>query len=170
MTLSSAYRRSAVVGPRREALGKVCSLVRRRMCRASPRRLRAAWSGCCHWTIRCLSRSPRAILRLGIGIMLFMATADKADLSRITIVPGQRSGQPCIRGLRITAWDVLDMLASEMTEDEILRDLPLPGEGRFSGSLCLRHAGANGFTSVTADSDLLDLARSRGVPPQGSPA
>ena len=39
-----------------------------------------------------------------------MATADKADLSRITIVPGQRSGQPCIRELRVTVWDVLDML------------------------------------------------------------
>jgi uncharacterized protein (DUF433 family) len=51
-----------------------------------------------------------------------MGTADKADLSRITVVPGQRSGQPCIRGLRTTVWDVLDMLASGMTEDEILRD------------------------------------------------
>ena len=58
------------------------------------------------------------------GIMGFMATADKADLSRIKIVPGQRSGQPCIRGLRVTVWDVLDMLASGMTEDEILRDYP----------------------------------------------
>ena len=53
-----------------------------------------------------------------------MATSEKADLSRITIVPGQRSGQPCIRGLRITVWDVLDMLASGMTEDEILADFP----------------------------------------------
>jgi uncharacterized protein (DUF433 family) len=43
------------------------------------------------------------------------ATA-KADLSRITIEPGQRSGQPCIRELRVTVWDVLDMLASGMTE------------------------------------------------------
>ena len=53
-----------------------------------------------------------------------MATADQADLSRITVVPGQRSGQPCIRGLRVTVWDVLDMLASGMTEDEILSDFP----------------------------------------------
>jgi uncharacterized protein (DUF433 family) len=50
-------------------------------------------------------------------------TADP-DLSRITIVPGQRSGQPCIRGLRVTVWDVLDMLASGMTEEEILEDFP----------------------------------------------
>jgi uncharacterized protein (DUF433 family) len=51
-----------------------------------------------------------------------MAATEKADLSRITVVPGQRSGQACIRGLRVTVWDVLDMLASGMTEDEILGD------------------------------------------------
>jgi uncharacterized protein (DUF433 family) len=50
--------------------------------------------------------------------------AGKADLSRIMVVPGQRSGQPCLRGLRITVWDVLDMLASGMTEDEILHEYP----------------------------------------------
>jgi uncharacterized protein (DUF433 family) len=53
-----------------------------------------------------------------------MATSDKADLSRITVIPGQRSSQPCIRGLRVTVWDVLDMLASGMTEDEILGEYP----------------------------------------------
>ena len=46
------------------------------------------------------------------------------DLSRIEVVPGQRSGQPCIRGLRVTVWDVLDMLASGMTEAEILDEYP----------------------------------------------
>src|SRR5437870_12200515 len=35
--------------------------------------------------------------------MLSMAITDKADLSRITVIPGQRSGQPCIRGLRVLA-------------------------------------------------------------------
>jgi uncharacterized protein (DUF433 family) len=53
-----------------------------------------------------------------------MATTDSADLSRIRGIPGQRSGQPCIRGLRVTVWDVLDMLASGMTEDDILHDYP----------------------------------------------
>lgn len=53
-----------------------------------------------------------------------MAATDKADLSRITLIHGQRSGRPCIRGLRVTVWDVLDMLASGMTENEILRDYP----------------------------------------------
>lgn len=46
------------------------------------------------------------------------------DFTRITITPGQRSGQPCIRGLRVTVWDVLDMLAAGMSEDEILADYP----------------------------------------------
>jgi uncharacterized protein (DUF433 family) len=44
--------------------------------------------------------------------------------SRITIEPGKRGGKPCIRGLRITVYDVLDYLASGMTEDEILADFP----------------------------------------------
>lgn len=42
----------------------------------------------------------------------------------ITIEPDKRSGKPCIRGLRITVYDVLDYLASGMTEEEILEDFP----------------------------------------------
>ncbi len=42
----------------------------------------------------------------------------------ITIEPGKRGGKPCIRSLRITVYDVLEYLASGMSEDEILRDLP----------------------------------------------
>jgi len=42
----------------------------------------------------------------------------------ITIEPGKRGGKPCIRGLRITVYDVLDWLASGMSEDDILRDFP----------------------------------------------
>ncbi len=40
------------------------------------------------------------------------------------IEPGKRSGQPCIRGLRITAWDVLNWLAAGMTEQQIIDDYP----------------------------------------------
>ena len=40
----------------------------------------------------------------------------------ITIEPGKRGGKPCIRGLRITVYDVLEYLASGMSEDDILRD------------------------------------------------
>lgn len=42
----------------------------------------------------------------------------------ITIEPGKRGGKPCVRGLRITVSDVLDYLASGMSEQEILRDFP----------------------------------------------
>ncbi|MDQ1318667.1 MAG: hypothetical protein QG588_2329 [Candidatus Poribacteria bacterium] len=42
----------------------------------------------------------------------------------ITIEPGKRSGKPCIRGLRITVYDVLSYLAADMTIEEILNDFP----------------------------------------------
>ncbi len=42
----------------------------------------------------------------------------------ITIEPNKRSGQPCIRGLRMTVRDVLEYLASGMTIEEILADFP----------------------------------------------
>jgi uncharacterized protein (DUF433 family) len=42
----------------------------------------------------------------------------------ITIEPGKRGGKPCIRGLRITVYDVLEMLASGMSQTEILDDFP----------------------------------------------
>jgi uncharacterized protein (DUF433 family) len=42
----------------------------------------------------------------------------------ITIEPDKRGGKPCIRGMRITVYDVLDYLASDMSEAEILEDFP----------------------------------------------
>lgn len=42
----------------------------------------------------------------------------------ITIEPDKRGGKPCIRGLRITVYDVLDYGASDMSEAEILEDFP----------------------------------------------
>ena len=47
------------------------------------------------------------------------------DYSKIiTIEPGKRSGKPCIRGMRITVSDVLEYLASGMTQEQILNDFP----------------------------------------------
>ncbi len=48
-----------------------------------------------------------------------MAYAD-----RITIEPGKRGGKPCIRGMRITVYDVLDYMAAGMTNEQILADFP----------------------------------------------
>ncbi|MDR3665916.1 MAG: DUF433 domain-containing protein [Ignavibacteriaceae bacterium] len=42
----------------------------------------------------------------------------------ITLEPGKRSGKPCIRGMRITVYDVLSYLAAGMSFDEILEDFP----------------------------------------------
>ena len=53
----------------------------------------------------------------------------------ITIEPGKRSGKPCIRGLRITVYDVLEYLASGMTEAEILADFPLLRESDIRACL-----------------------------------
>ncbi len=45
-------------------------------------------------------------------------------MSLITLEPGKRGGRPCIRGLRITAYDVLSMLSSGLTQQDILDDFP----------------------------------------------
>ena len=42
----------------------------------------------------------------------------------ITIEPGKRGGRPCIRGMRITVYDVLSYLAAGMTPAKILEDFP----------------------------------------------
>ncbi|HQS99111.1 MAG: hypothetical protein B7Y26_11910 [Hydrogenophilales bacterium 16-64-46] len=44
--------------------------------------------------------------------------------SRITSEPGKRGGKPCIRGLRITVYDVLEMLAAGAPHEAILADFP----------------------------------------------
>jgi uncharacterized protein (DUF433 family) len=56
----------------------------------------------------------------------------------ITIEPGKRGGKPCIRGMRITVYDVLSYLASGMTYQELLDDFPyLTQEDIFA---CLSYA------------------------------
>ena len=44
--------------------------------------------------------------------------------NRITVNPKQCGGRPCIRGMRMTVYDVLEYLASGMTQEEILADFP----------------------------------------------
>lgn len=57
---------------------------------------------------------------------------------RITIESGKRSGKPCIRGMRITVYDVFSYLASGMTYQEVLEDFPyLTQEDIFA---CLSYA------------------------------
>lgn len=42
----------------------------------------------------------------------------------IMVEPGKRGGKPCIRGLRVTVYEVLDYLAAGMTQEQVLRDFP----------------------------------------------
>jgi uncharacterized protein (DUF433 family) len=59
---------------------------------------------------------------------------------RITITPGIRSGKPCVRGTRITVYDILEYLAGGMTEDQVLADFP--GLTREDIRACLAFAAA----------------------------
>ncbi len=43
---------------------------------------------------------------------------------RITVEPGKRGGRPCVRGMRITVYDVLSYLAAGRTTAELLDDFP----------------------------------------------
>ena len=58
----------------------------------------------------------------------------------ITIEPGKRSGQPCIRGMRMTVQDVLQYLASGMSLEEVLDDFPYLT--REDIQACLAYAAA----------------------------
>lgn len=49
---------------------------------------------------------------------------DQSWRSLITVEPGKRGGRPCVRGMRITVYDVLSYLAAGMTTAEILDDFP----------------------------------------------
>lgn len=49
---------------------------------------------------------------------------DRSLLDRITLEPGKRGGKPCIRGLRMTVYDVLSYLSSGMSTPELLADFP----------------------------------------------
>ncbi len=61
--------------------------------------------------------------------------------SIITIEPDKRGGKPCVRGLRITVFEVLDLLASGMSHAEILADFPYLTEEDIRA--CLAYAAAS---------------------------
>ena len=69
-------------------------------------------------------------------------------LMRITSEAGKRSGQPCIRGLRITVQDILEYLASGMSHDEILQEFPELERDDFKAVYA--HAAAREKTSRVA--------------------
>ena len=56
----------------------------------------------------------------------------------IEIIPGKRSGKPCIKGTRITVYDVLGWMASGMSQQEIMEDYPELGTEQIVA--CLSYA------------------------------
>ena len=66
----------------------------------------------------------------------------------ITKEPGKRGGKPCIRGMRITVYDVLSYLASGMTHQEILEDFPYLTEEDLPA--CLSYAADREQQTITA--------------------
>ena len=57
------------------------------------------------------------------------------ELHRITVRPEQCAGRPCIRGLRVRVKDILDLLASGNTPEEILTDYPYLERGDITAAL-----------------------------------
>jgi len=68
----------------------------------------------------------------------------------ITIDPGKRSGKPCVRGLRITVYDILNMLADGMTHDEIIDDYPKISKNDILACLSFAAEKENTITRLTA--------------------
>ncbi len=68
----------------------------------------------------------------------------------LTIDPGRRGGKPCIRDLRITVYDVLEYLASGMSEDEILADFPELTRDDIRASLAFAADRERKLTKVSA--------------------
>lgn len=66
----------------------------------------------------------------------------------ITLEPGKRGGKPCIRGIRMTVYDVLGYLASGMTRQEILDDFPYLTEDDIRD--CLEYAAERERITRTA--------------------
>lgn len=71
-------------------------------------------------------------------------------MDRITITPGKRGGKPCIRGLRITVYDVLGWLANGMTAEEIIDDFPELETADITASLAFAAQREHNLTSLKA--------------------
>lgn len=67
----------------------------------------------------------------------------------ITIDPGRRSGKPCVRGTRITVYDVLGYMAAGMSHEEILADFPSLTQDDLFACLAFAADGERRFEIVT---------------------
>ena len=67
---------------------------------------------------------------------------------RITVNPGKLGGKPCVRGMRIRVFDVLEMMAGGMRREEILHDFPDLEEEDITA--CLHYAANQVAHTTTA--------------------
>jgi uncharacterized protein (DUF433 family) len=70
----------------------------------------------------------------------------------ITVEPGKRSGQPCIRGMRITVADILGYLASGMTIEKIIEDFPKLTPNDIYAALAYAADAQKGTESISVSS------------------
>jgi len=68
----------------------------------------------------------------------------------ITIESGKRSGKPCVRGIRITVYDILNMLADGMSYDEIIDDYPKITKKDILACLAFAAERENNITRLSA--------------------
>lgn len=66
----------------------------------------------------------------------------------LTLEAGKRGGKPCIRGLRITVYDVLSWLADGMTSAEIIEDFPELNTADISACLSFAADREHGLVSL----------------------
>ncbi len=71
-------------------------------------------------------------------------------MDRITITAGKRGGQPCVRHLRITVYDVLGWLAVGMSFDEIIEDFPELETADISACLAFAAQREHNLTTLQA--------------------
>jgi uncharacterized protein (DUF433 family) len=67
----------------------------------------------------------------------------------ITIEPGKRSGKPCIRGMRVTVYDVLGYMAAGMSHEQILADFPYLTETDLLACLAFAADGERAFEVIS---------------------
>lgn len=70
--------------------------------------------------------------------------------NHITITPGVRSGKPCIKGTRITVYDVLEYLAGGMTEADLIADFPELSPQDIRAALAFAAARERRLASLSA--------------------
>ena len=127
-------------GPvRRESIGAQCERTQRTIL-ASPAFCRVA-RGEIRWMRRgfALARQESAALHCMMDFE-----------NHITITPGVRSGKPCIKGTRITVYDVLEYLAGGMTEADLIADFPELSPQDIRAALAFAAARERRLASLSA--------------------